>query len=107
MYRTTRQVWSNVISFDKAGRRLDLKPAIVEDSVSQSPGYGALRRRYIELSFLVDADNPQICLCATDTASTVAPGFAMLGNRTLESLVADSTSKQRARHLTLNIMNGL
>lgn len=36
---------------------------------------------------MVDADNPQICLCATDTASTVAPGFAMLGNRTLESLV--------------------
>lgn len=74
---------------DKTGRRLDLKPAIVEDSVSQSPGYGALRRRYIELSFLVDADNPQICLCATDTASTVAPGFAMLGNRTLEALVAE------------------
>lgn len=72
---------------DKVGRPLDIRPCIVEDSVSQGSDFGSLQRRYIELSFLVEAANPQVCLCATDTASTVAPGFAMLGNRTLESLI--------------------
>lgn len=72
---------------DKAGHSLDIKPCIVEDSVSRGAGFGAMQRRYVELSFLIPLENPQVCLCATDTASTVAPGFAMLGNRTLEMLL--------------------
>lgn len=72
---------------DKAGHPLDIRPDVVEDSISQSAGFGSSQRRYVELSFLVDAANPQVCLCATDTASTIAPGFAMLGNRTLEGLL--------------------
>lgn len=72
---------------DKTGRTIDIEPCIVEDSVSQGEGFGTLQRRYVELSFLVDSANPQVCLCATDTASTIAPGFAMLGNRTLQALL--------------------
>lgn len=72
---------------DSHGSALSLDYMIVEDSIAQPAAYGSLRRRYIVVSFLVDKDNPYLCLCATDTQGTISPGFAMLGSRSLDSLL--------------------
>lgn len=72
---------------DCHGHPRSLDYVVVEDSVAQPAEYGALRRRYMVVSFLVEKDNPRLCLCATDTQALVAPGFSMLGGRTLESLI--------------------
>lgn len=72
---------------DSHGRPLDVDYAVVEDSIAQPAEYGALRRRYMVVSFLVDENNPRLCFCVTDTLGMVAPGFAMLGARTTESLI--------------------
>lgn len=71
---------------DKHGRPLSLDPIVVEDSVAQSVDYGALQRRVMIVSVRVKRSNPYVCLCATDTAALIAPGFAMLGAHTIEAL---------------------
>ena len=72
---------------DSHGSALSLDYMVVEDSIAQPAAYGSLRRRYMVVSFLVDKDNPYLCLCATDTQGTISPGFAMLGSRSLDSLL--------------------
>lgn len=72
---------------DQRGNSVDIEAAIVEDSVTQSADYGALQRRFIVVSFSVERSHPYVCLCATDTAGTVAPGFSMLGARTFGELI--------------------
>lgn len=73
---------------DSHGNSLAVDYCVVEDSIAQPAEYGSLRRRYMVLSFLVDKENPHLCLCATDTKGTISPGFAMLGARTLEELLS-------------------
>ena len=69
------------------GQALLLDSYLIEDSVAHVVDYGFLERRYMMVSFLVDEDHPEVCLCATDTAGSVAPGFAMLGQSSLEELL--------------------
>ena len=72
---------------DAQGRSLTVDYSIVEDSVAQPAEYGALRRRYVVVSFVVKSSTSRVCLCATDTQGTIAPGFAMLGARTMDELI--------------------
>lgn len=73
---------------DSHGNSLSVDYSVIEDSIAQSAEYGSLRRRYMVVSFLVSSEKPYLCLCATDTRGTISPGFAMLGVRTLETLLA-------------------
>ena len=71
---------------DARGNRIDLEPTVVTELVTtMGDGISSTRRR-MTISFVVSGANPRLCLCATDAAGTVAPGFAMLGTRTLEDL---------------------
>ncbi len=72
---------------DAQGHLCRVDYVIVEDSVAQPAEYGALRRRYVVISFYVESEHTHLCLCATDTQAAIAPGFAMLGASTLETLV--------------------
>lgn len=69
------------------GATVQLDCYVVEDSIADAAAFGALRRRYLVVSFSVDRQDPYVCLCATDTQGTIAPGFAMLGKGTLEGLL--------------------
>ena len=71
------------------GQALLLRSDLIEDSVAHVVDYGFLERRYMMVSFLVDEDHPEVCLCAkrVKTAGSVAPGFAMLGQSSLEELL--------------------
>ena len=58
---------------------------MIEDSVAHVVDYGFLERRYMMVSFLVDEDHPEVCLCATDTAGSVAPGLRCQDKAVLKS----------------------
>ena len=82
----------SVIEFDflgDNGQPLLIEPYIVEDSINHAADFGAFDRRYMVVSFLVESSHPQTCLCVTDTAGSIAPGFAMLGTLTLGHLLLD------------------
>lgn len=83
---------------DKRGMPISPQMHIVEDSLSQPSGFGALRRRSLVVSFEVDRDDPQLCLCATDTQGTIAPGFAMLGERTFNALIDEFCRLSTSAH---------
>ncbi len=74
---------------DRQGQPLDIKPYVVEDTVTHAVDYGSFERRFIEISFVIARSRSQVCLCATDTVGSVAPGFAMLGSQTLPRLLEE------------------
>lgn len=78
---------------DRRGRSCSIELTVVEDTVAPSADFGSPQRRFMEVSFEVDARHPQVCLCATDTAGTIAPGFAMLGMRTYGQLIGRFRSR--------------
>lgn len=80
----------SVIEFDfldNTGSALSLDYRVIEDSIAHSVDFGSFEHRYMMLSFEVYQENPEVCLCATDTAGNIAPGFAMLGSEQLEDLL--------------------
>lgn len=78
---------------DRRGRSCPISFTVVEDTVAPSADFGSPQRRFMEVSFEVDARHPQVCFCATDTAGTIAPGFAMLGTRTFGQLIGRFRSR--------------
>lgn len=80
----------STIEFDflnNSGNALNLDYHIVEDSVTHSVDFGSFEHRYLLLSFETPQANPEVCLCATDTAGSIAPGFAMLGAQSIKDLL--------------------
>ncbi len=75
------------------GQALFLDSYLIEDSVTHVVDQGFFERRYMMVSFLVKQDYPEVCLCATDTAGSIAPGFAMLGQNSLNALLEDFEEK--------------
>lgn len=78
---------------DYYGQPLPIEPYIVEDSITHAVDYGMFERRFIVVSFYVDYARPQTCVCVTDEAGVVAPGFAMLGTHTLGNLLLDFSDR--------------
>lgn len=78
---------------DNQGQALSLDSYLIEDSVAHVVDYGFFERRYMMVSFEVEVDHPEVCLCATDTVGSVAPGFAMLGQNSLQELLEDFEEK--------------
>lgn len=74
---------------DRQGKPLGIEPYVVEDTVTHAVDYGSLERRFIEISFTVPKSRSYICVCATDTVGSVAPGFAVLGPQTLPRLLEE------------------
>lgn len=75
---------------DDQGQALAIEPRIIEDSITHAADFGDFDRRHMELSFEVDRSAPRLCLCATDTVGNVAPGFAVLGPKSLYRLLRES-----------------
>lgn len=83
----------SVIEFDfldGAGQPKHVDYHIIEDSIDRAVGYGTLDRRYTMVTFLVDKEEPSTCVCITDTAGQIAPGFAMLGAHCLYELIGST-----------------
>lgn len=83
----------SVIEYDflgDHGQVLPVESRVIEDSITHAPDFGSFDRRHVVLSFEVDRLEPHVCLCATDTVGNVAPGFAMLGPKSLYRLMRDT-----------------
>lgn len=74
---------------DGCGRPIDLDFDVIEDSVTHGEDFGSLERRHLELSVALPKSSSEICVCATDTVGTIAPGFAMLGQKSLAELLEE------------------
>lgn len=83
---------------DGYGRPIDPDFDVIEDSVTHGEDFGSLERRHLELSILMPASRGEVCICATDTAGTIAPGFAMLGKKSLDMLVDDFSKQIRTAY---------
>ena len=78
---------------DSRGRAIYPDYFVIEDSVTHGEDYGALERRRLEVSIALPRSQGEVCVCATDTVGTIAPGFAMLGKKSLSELL-NSFAKQ-------------
>lgn len=77
------------------GQPLLMDHYIIEDSITHGVDYGSFERRHMIVSFTVDRERPEVCFCATDTAGSIAPGFAMLGAESLRELTDDFEEKTK------------
>lgn len=72
---------------DGSGRPIEPHFDVIEDSVTHGEDFGSLERRHLELSISVPRSSAELCICATGTVGTIAPGFEMLGKKSLEVLL--------------------
>lgn len=83
---------------DGRGRVFYPEYNVIEDSVTHGEDYGSLERRHLELSLSLPKSHKAVCVCATDTIGTIAPGFAMLGRKALSDLLADFAERTRTAY---------
>lgn len=83
---------------DGYGRPIDPDFDIIEDSVTHGEDFGSLERRHLELSILLPRTRGEVCICGTDTVGTIAPGFAMLGKKSLGMLLDDFSKQIRTAY---------
>lgn len=83
---------------DGYGRPIEPDFNVIEDSVTHGEDFGSLERRHLELSISLSKTNSEVCVCATDTVAAIAPGFAMLGKKSLETLVEDFSKQTRTAY---------
>ncbi len=72
------------------GQSLPFEEKVIEDSITRAPDFGEYDRRHMVVSFEIDRAEPRLCLCATDTAGNVAPGFAVLSPKSLYRLMRET-----------------
>ena len=78
---------------DGRGRAIYPDYYLIEDSVTHGEDFGSLERRHLEVSISLPKSQGEVCVCATDTVGTIAPGFAMLGKKSRSALL-DNFAKQ-------------
>lgn len=83
---------------DGYGRPITPVFDVIEDSVTHGEDFGSLERRHLELSIRLPKTNGEVCVCATDAAGTIAPGFAMLGKKSLDALIASFAKQIRTAY---------
>jgi hypothetical protein len=83
---------------DKHGCPISPDYNIIEDSVMHGQDYGSVERRHLELSFSLPKADAEVCVCATDAQGTIAPGFAMLGKKSLDELLASFSKQYRTAY---------
>lgn len=80
---------------DGYGRPIYPDYYVIEDSVTHGEDYGSFERRHLEVSIALPKSQAEVCVCATDTAGTIAPGFEMIGKKRLRELLDDFAKQTR------------
>lgn len=83
---------------DGEGRPFEPYFNVIEDSVTHASDFGSLERRNLELSISLPKAIGEMCVCATDTAGTIAPGFEVLSEKGAHALLEEFAEQTRTAY---------